>query len=76
MEKTWLDVVVFRCPHCGGLYAESSWYAIELESDIDCNRCGKTFGTRKAVVDRVLLRFGVERGRIQKVEVADHLTEE
>lgn len=72
--KTWLDVAVLRCPNCGHYYVDSSWYVVEMESDIECGRCGKEFNSKKNVIDRVMLEFQInEDGKMQKVEVIQHL---
>ena len=71
--EVFLDVALIRCPNCRRLYAESSWYAIELESDIECGECHESFNAKDAVIDRVLLRFDVEGGKIQEVKVAKRL---
>ncbi|HID90645.1 TPA: hypothetical protein EYP44_01640 [Candidatus Bathyarchaeota archaeon] len=73
MDEAWFDISIIRCPHCGRLYAESSWYTIEIGSDIDCGFCGETFNAKKAVIDRVLLRIDIEEGKVGKVAVAERL---
>ncbi|MEM2988246.1 MAG: hypothetical protein QXK26_04335 [Candidatus Bathyarchaeia archaeon] len=35
-EKAWLDDSIFSCPNCGHIYADASWYVVELKSDIEC----------------------------------------
>ena len=72
-EVAWLDVTIMRCPNCGRYYAESSWYAIEMESDIECGECGYTFNTRKNAVDRILLEFELNSsGKVKNVRVNMH----
>ncbi|MCS7124165.1 MAG: hypothetical protein NZ932_01945 [Candidatus Bathyarchaeota archaeon] len=72
--KTWLDVTVLQCPNCGRLYAEVSWYVVEMESDIQCGECGKEFNSKRNIVDRALLEFQIdENGKIQNVNLLKHL---
>ncbi|GEM_PF-530769 len=70
-EKAWLDVVVFRCPSCGHLYAEAAWYAVELGASIECGVCGAEFDPRETLIDRVMLEFKVEGGCVASVRIAD-----
>lgn len=72
--KTWLDVAVLRCPNCGRLYVEASWYVVEMESDIECGECGEEFNSKKNMLSRTLLEFHLdENGKIQSVHVSKHL---
>jgi len=73
-ESVWLDVTVIRCPHCGKLYVDATWYVLGLESDIDCSVCGRTFNTRKNAVARALLKITVEEGKIVHADVAQQLS--
>jgi len=73
-EIAWLDVTIMRCPNCGKYYAESSWYAIEMHSDTECGKCGHTFNTRKSAVDRILLEFELDSGKVKNVRVNMHLS--
>ena len=75
-EKAWLDVAVFRCPSCGRLYAEASWYAVVIGADLECGSCGAEFNPRDTLLDRVMLVLTVEDGRVVGVEVAEHLSVE
>jgi len=73
-EKAWLDVAVFRCPSCQRCYADASWYAVELESDIECGTCHEVFNTKKQLTDRVLLEFGIgSKGMVLNVKVIEHI---
>lgn len=73
-EKAWLDVSIFSCPKCGHVYADASWYAVELNSDIECGVCHKTFNAEKQLKDRVMLEFQIdEKGIVEKVKVAKHI---
>ncbi|MBS7607691.1 MAG: hypothetical protein QXL77_04400 [Candidatus Bathyarchaeia archaeon] len=72
--KAWLDVAVLRCPNCGRLYVETSWYVVEMESDIECGECGNEFNSRKNMLSRALLEFQLdENGEIQNVHVSKRL---
>lgn len=69
--RAWLDVSIFRCPGCGRYYADASWYAVELESDIECGDCRLVFNAKKQLSDRVMLRFKIEGdGRASEAEIA------
>lgn len=72
MEKVYLDVCIAQCPECKTYYAEASWYAIELECDLQCNKCGKSFSPKRFSTDRVMVEFEVsEEGKVKKVRVAE-----
>lgn len=66
--ETNLDACIAKCPSCGALHAEASWYAIGLSSDMDCKKCGRTFNASKYITDRTLVAFNLnEKGRIISV---------
>jgi len=74
-KKAWLDVSVFRCPRCGRYYVDASWYAVELESDIECGSCHEVFNTKRQMTDRVMLEFKIdEKGKVLESEVTNHIT--
>jgi len=70
-----LDVALFRCPSCGRLYAEASWYAVELGCEIECGSCGTAFSPRETLLDRVMLEFEIQDGRAARVSIVEHLLE-
>jgi len=73
-EKAWLDTSVLQCPNCGRFYAEASWYAVELESDMECGSCHKIFNAKKQLKDRVMLEFQInEKGRALEVKITEHI---
>ena len=73
-EKAWLDVSVVRCPNCGRLYVDASWYVIMMESDIECKDCGYVFNSKKNVIDRVMLLFKIVNERkVEDVEIYEHI---
>ena len=74
VEYTYLDVSILKCPYCGKIYADSSWYVIDMESDIECGVCGNTFNTRKNLLDRVLIKFGIEEDKVSSVEINKRIT--
>ena len=68
-KKAFLDVTVSICPYCGTPYADASWYAIELASDVDCGMCGKTWNPKTSRVDRFLLEFLIDKnGKVREVK--------
>ena len=71
VEKAWLDVAVFRCPRCGRIYAEAAWYAVEIGADIECGSCGAEFNPTSTLLDRVMLEFSIEGGRVIGVRLAE-----
>jgi transcription elongation factor Elf1 len=72
--KAWLDVALLRCPNCGHYYVDASWYVVEMESDIECGRCGTKFNSKKNATDRAMLEFKLdENGKMKKVNIAEHL---
>ena len=72
-EKAWLDICIVKCPNCGRLYVDASWYVVEMESDVECGECGITFNTRRNVICRAMLEFDVENRLISKVKVAEYI---
>lgn len=73
-NEAWLDAAVFRCPSCMRFYVDASWYAITLESDIECSICHTNFNPKKELTDRALLKFALdENGAIKEITVAKHL---
>jgi transcription elongation factor Elf1 len=73
-KKAWLDVSVFQCPKCGRYYVDASWYAVELESDIECGSCHEVFNTKRQITDRVMLEFKIdEGGKVLEAEVTNHI---
>ena len=72
-EKAWLDVALFRCPSCGRCYVEASWYAVEIGADIECGSCGAEFNPREHLLDRVMLEFEIEGGKLKEVRMLREL---
>jgi uncharacterized C2H2 Zn-finger protein len=67
--EAFLEVSVSRCPACGSYYAEAAWYALVLESDLECGRCGEVFSATEHFTDRALLRFKLDKkGKITGIE--------
>jgi hypothetical protein len=68
-KKAFLDVAVSICPYCGTPYADASWYVIELESDVECGVCGRTWNPKTYKVDRILLEFVLDdKGNVLDVK--------
>ncbi|MBN1762327.1 MAG: hypothetical protein JW878_04520 [Methanomicrobia archaeon] len=59
-KKAYLDVTVSICPHCGAPYADASWYALELGSDVECGVCGRTWNPKTCKVDRILVEIELD----------------
>ena len=74
-QKVYLDVSIVRCPACGKLYADASWYILDMESDIQCSICGNIFNTRKNMIDRVLIKFNLNNGTVMGVDIEHHITD-
>jgi hypothetical protein len=73
-NEAWLDAAVFQCPSCGRFYIDASWYAITLESDIECRICHTNFNPKKELTDRALLKFALDKkGAIKEITVTKHL---
>jgi len=73
-EEAWLDISIFRCPSCGRYYADASWYAAELGSDIECGSCHSVFNTKKELKDRMMLNIKIDaQERASKVEMTKHI---
>ncbi len=74
-QEAWLDVSVVRCPNCRRYYADASWYVVEMGADIECGTCHVTFNTKKALTDRIMLRFRIsDESRVHEVQVTEHLS--
>jgi len=74
MPNAYLDLAIFKCPNCGGYYVEASWYAIELESDIECGVCHTTFNPKANLTDRIMLEVVVdENGKASSVKIIEHI---
>ena len=74
MGDVWLDVSIFRCPFCKRYYVDASWYVHELESDIECGYCHKTFNTKIQFTDRAMLKFRIDdKGKAMKAEIFEHI---
>lgn len=71
-ENVWLDVSLIRCPYCGKLYVDASWYILDMESDIECTNCGHVFNSKKNLIDRVLLKFIVQDKMITDISIVKH----
>lgn len=73
-EKAWLDVSILQCPGCGRYYADASWYAVELESDIECGNCQEVFNAKKRLMNRLMLEFKIDaRGKVLGVKITEHI---
>lgn len=73
-ERAWLDVSIIRCPWCGRYFADASWYVVELESDIECSGCHKTFNTKRQLTDRVMLEFKIDKkGKTLEAKLTKHV---
>jgi transcription elongation factor Elf1 len=73
INESLLDVAVFRCPNCGHYYVDASWYVVEMESDIECGRCGTEFNSKKNATDRAMFEFQIdENGKMQNAKIAEH----
>jgi len=59
-EEAYLDVSLIRCPRCGKLYVDASWYILDMESDIECGVCGSEFNTRNNIVRRLMLKISFD----------------
>lgn len=71
-EKTFLDVSIIKCPNCGKIYAETSWYVLELKSDIECGICHEIFNGAESLIERLMLAFELnEKGRVKDVKISN-----
>jgi hypothetical protein len=42
-----------------------------MGADIECGTCHRTFNTKKAMTDRIMLRFEInDEGKVHKAEIA------
>lgn len=71
-EVTFFDIAVAVCPECGTPVAESGWYGVDMESDIECYECGNTFNMKKHLADRAVVRITLSKNRkIKRLGVAE-----
>lgn len=71
-DVTFFDLAVSICPECGTPIAESGWYGVDMESDIQCYECDATFNMKKNLVDRATIRITLSKnGKIKKLGVAE-----
>ncbi|MCD6529855.1 hypothetical protein J7L06_06170 [Candidatus Bathyarchaeota archaeon] len=74
-EDAYLDVSVIRCPYCGKIYVEASWYVLELQSDIECGVCHETFNAASSLIERLMLKFELnDLGKVKEVKIAGDIT--
>jgi|Deesub1362B_J571_1020462.scaffolds.fasta_scaffold00005_365 transcription elongation factor Elf1 len=59
MEHAYLDASILKCPYCGKLYVDASWYTLDMESDLECGVCGGSFNSHRNLIKRVLLKFSI-----------------
>jgi len=71
--KAWLDVALLRCPNCGHYYVDASWYVIEMESDIECGKCGIELNSKKNAIDRGMLQFTIDKNEKMRSVKLEHL---
>ncbi len=65
-----LDVCIAKCPSCGKHYAEASWYALTLESDLECGKCGAKFNAEEHSTDEALVRFELsDDGKVKSLKL-------
>ncbi len=65
---SYLNVAIVKCPRCGKFYAESSWYVLDMESDMRCGKCGKEFNSKETLTDKILAKFEMdEEGKVKKI---------
>ncbi len=73
--SAWIDVAAVRCPKCGKIYVDASWYLVELGSDIQCKICQTEFNSKNTITDRALLEFTIsKKGKIENARIAEHLS--
>ena len=73
-DQAFMDISMFRCPYCGKLYADSSWYIVELRSDIECGVCHEEFNPSKMLKDRVILSLNVNgEDKVSEVTILEHV---
>ncbi|MFP4633370.1 MAG: hypothetical protein ACLFM9_00125 [Candidatus Aenigmatarchaeota archaeon] len=71
-DVTFFDLAVATCPGCGTPIAESGWYGIDMESDIQCYECETSFNMKEHAVDRATIRITLSKnGKIKTLAVAE-----
>ncbi len=56
MKQAFLEVVFLKCPKCGNVIIEPSWFS-DLEQDIQCADCGESFSAKQNELDRKVIKF-------------------
>ena len=72
-EYVWIDLSIIKCPHCGKIYSDASWYVLDMESDIQCTKCGRIFNTKRNLIDRVLIKLVIKNNKVENVILDKHL---
>ncbi len=73
-DITFFDMAVAICPDCGTPVAESGWYGIDMESDVECYECGNVFNMKKHAADRATLSVVLSKnGKIKRLGVKDKI---
>lgn len=71
-DITFFDLAVAVCPECGTPVAESGWYGIDMESDIECFDCGSAFNMKKHATDRATISVILSKNnRIKRLGVEE-----
>ncbi len=69
--ETYLDVCITKCPSCKAVYADASWYAINLSADLECGKCRTSFNAKENCIDRVMVKFTLdENGKVESAHIS------
>jgi hypothetical protein len=66
--KTFLNVSISICHHCGTPYADASWYT-GLSCEVECGKCGRSWIPAKSIMDTLLIEFRLDQeGKIKDIK--------
>ncbi len=73
-DVTFFDMAVAVCPECGTPIAESGWYGMDMESDVECYDCGNVFNMKKNATDRATLTVVLSKNnKIKRIGVEEKI---
>lgn len=73
-DVTFFDMAIAVCPECETPIAESGWYGIDMESDVECYECGNVFNMKEHAVDRATLSVVLSKnGKIKRLGVEEKI---
>ena len=70
VSEDYLEVVLLKCPQCGGHIIEPSWWQ-SYNPERKCSTCGNEFEAKAVETDRKTVKFLVEKEKIKLVDLKE-----